>query len=126
MEKNTKKKRIADFKIPSIDSSKWAIIETLKMIFTKNSPKDAESLVESFSKKYEILLQEYEQEDKTDLARFYRLIMEFKPALASILKPGKEFDDMCDIAVQQFNVVLNRIRRQLIFKHILINQTNLL
>jgi len=111
MEKNIKN-RIVDFKI-EVDTTKWAIIETLKMIFMKNSPKDAESLVESFSKKYEILLQEHEQEDKTDLSRYYRLIMEFKPALASIMKPEKEFDDMCDIAVNQFNVVLNRIRRQI-------------
>ncbi|GAG76929.1 unnamed protein product, partial [marine sediment metagenome] len=111
MEKDIKK-RIVDFVI-KVDSTKWAIIETLKMIFMKNSPKDAESLVESFSNKYEILLQEHEQEDKTDLSRYYRLIMEFKPALASIMKPGKEFDDICDIAVNQFNVVLNRIRRQI-------------
>jgi len=112
MEKNNKKKRIADFKI-KVDTTKWGIIEVLKMIFMKDSPKDAESLVESFTKKYENLLQEHEQEDKTDLSRYYRLIMEFKPALASIVKPGKKFDDMCDIAVNQFNVALNRIRRQI-------------
>lgn len=111
MEKN-KNKKIVDFKI-KVDTTKWAIIETLKMIFMKNSPKEAESLVETFSKKYEILLQEHEQEDKTDLSRYYRIVMEFKPALASIMKPGKEFDDMCDIAINQFNVVLNRIRRQI-------------
>ncbi|GAG76924.1 unnamed protein product, partial [marine sediment metagenome] len=42
MEKDIKK-RIVDFVI-KVDSTKWAIIETLKMIFMKNSPKDAESL----------------------------------------------------------------------------------
>ena len=109
---NNNKKRIEDFKV-KIDASKWAIIETLKMIFMKNSPKDAESLVESFTKKYEILLQEHEQEDKTDISRYYRLIMEFKPALASIVKPGKEFDNICDLAINQFNVPLNRIRREI-------------
>lgn len=109
---NNKKKRIADFKIP-IDTSKWGIIQVLKIILMKTSPKDAESLMESFAKKYEILLQEHEQEDKTDLSRYYRLITEFKPALAYILKPGKKFDGMCDMAVNQFNVALNRIRRQI-------------
>ena len=109
---NSKKKRIEGFKV-KIDASKWAIIETLKMIFMKNSPKDAESLVESFTKKYEILLQEHEQEDKTDISRYYRLIMEFKPALAFIVKPGKEFDNICDMAINQFNVPLNRIRREI-------------
>ncbi len=99
MEEKNKKNRIEDFKIPSIDSSKWAIIQVLEIFLMKTSPKDAENLVESFAKKYEILLQENELENKMDLARFYRLITEFKPALASILKPGKEFDDMCDIAV---------------------------
>jgi ethanolamine utilization protein EutA len=47
------------------------------------------------------------------LARLYRLIIEFKPTLATILKPGKEFDSMCDIISQQFNVTLDRIRRQI-------------
>jgi len=112
MEEKNKNKRIVDFKI-KVDATKWGIIQTLKMIFMKNSPKDAENLGESFSKKYEDLLQEHEKEDKTDLSRYYRLIIEFKPALASVINPGKEFDEICDIAVNQFNVPLNRIRRQI-------------
>ncbi len=106
-------KRIAEFKIPSIDSLKWGIIQTIKVYLMKISPNEAETLVETFTKKYESLLQAHDQEYKTDLSRFYRLVMEFKPALASVMQPGKEFDEICDIAVMQFNVTLDRIRRQI-------------
>ncbi|MHA1884721.1 MAG: ethanolamine ammonia-lyase reactivating factor EutA, partial [Promethearchaeota archaeon] len=106
-------KRIADFKIPTLESSKWGTIQTVNVYLMKTSPEDAENLAEAFTKKYESLLHAHEQEDKTDLSRYYRLVMEFKPALASIMQPGKEFDEICDIVVSQFNVTLKRIRRQI-------------
>ena len=35
-----------------------------------------------------------------------------KPALNTILKPGKEYDELCDAMVSNFNVTLDRVRRQ--------------
>ncbi len=101
-----------DFNI-NVDSSKLAIINTLKMVLMKLDLKDANRMVESFSKKYENLLSQHNNEDKTDLSRYYRLITTFKPALAMILKPGELYDEICDIVVKQFNIVLNRIRNQI-------------
>ena len=67
---------------------------------------------DEFLQQYEKLLQEHENEDIYDLHRYYRLITEFKPALSTILKPGKVFDMCCDSVIPTFNVPLDRIRKQ--------------
>jgi ethanolamine utilization protein EutA len=36
----------------------------------------------------------------------------YKPALNTILNPGKEYDEICDMMISSFNVVLDRVRRQ--------------
>lgn len=95
-----------------VDSQKMAILFTLERVLNVNHPDDYEELREKFSNNYDALLQAHAEEDTTDLARFYRLIMSFKPALSSILKPGQEFDEICNYAIQAFNVVLNRVRGQ--------------
>ena len=102
---------IKDIEI-NIDSHKWAIVYYIKTILASNANPNAESLGDQFLQKYEKLLQEHENEDVYDLLRYYRLITEFKPALSTILKPGKEFDMCCDAVMQPFNVPLNRIRSQ--------------
>ena len=106
-----KKNRIQDIEI-NIDSQKLAIVYYIKMILASNTNPNAESLADQFLHQYEKLLQEHENEDVYDLLRYYRLITEFKPALSTILKPGKEFDMCCDAVIPPFNVPLNRIRSQ--------------
>ena len=88
----------------NIDSHKLAIVYYIKMILASNANPNAESLGDQFLQQYEKLLQEHENEDFYDLLRYYRLITEFKPALSTILKPGKEFDMCCDAVIQPFNV----------------------
>ena len=103
--------KISEIEI-NIDSSLWALIGMTKYSLTQMQYPDVDKLIDTFTQQYKDLLQEHEQEDHTDLARYYRLISAFKPALASILKLGPEYDQLCDIAISQFNVVLDRIRRE--------------
>lgn len=104
--------KIEDIQI-NIDSQKQAQGYYVKVILETNGNPEAESLGEKFMQQYEKLLKEHEEEDIYDLHRFYRLITEFKPALLTILKPGKEFDMICDMAVKSFNGPLDRIRKQI-------------
>lgn len=105
-------KIIANFKI-NRDSYKLGNIKYIELFLTKINPENVENPLEIFEKRWDELLDEHELEDTTDIARFYRLITTFKPALSSILEPGLTFDSICDMAVESFNGVLNRIRRQI-------------
>lgn len=106
-----KKIRIQDIEI-NVDSQKGAMVYYIKTILASNGNPNAERLGDEFLQQYEKLLQEHENEDIYDLLRYYRLITEFKPALSTILKPGKEFDMCCDAVIPIFNVPLDRIRTQ--------------
>jgi len=106
-----KKIRIQDIEI-NVDSQMSAVGYYIKRILTVNANPNAESLGDEFLHQYKKLLQVHEDEDIYDLLRYYRLITEFKPALSTILKPGKEFDMCCDAVIQPFNVPLDRIRSQ--------------
>jgi ethanolamine utilization protein EutA len=111
VKKMGKKIGIQDIEI-NVDSQKWAQVYYIKAILEANANPNAESLADEFMQQYERLLKEHENEDIYDLYRYYRLITEFKPALSTILKPGKDFDMICDTAVVNFNVPLDRIRKQ--------------
>jgi ethanolamine utilization protein EutA len=104
--------RIANIEI-NMESHKSSLEHYLKFILEKNQHEDIDDLIDIFLKKHEELISKHEKEDKTDLSRFYRHVMMFKPALNTILKPGKECDEICDIMVSAFNVVLDRVRRQI-------------
>ncbi len=107
-----KKIKIEDIEI-NADSYVLAQVYYIKRILEANTNPNAESLGDKFMQQYEKLLKEHENEDIYDLYRYYRLITEFKPALSTILKSGKKFDMICDTAVVNFNVPLERIRRQI-------------
>ncbi len=103
--------RIASIEI-NIESQKSSLEYYLKFMLEKNGHQDSEELVKKFNEEHEKLLKKHEKEDFTGLSRFYRHVMMFKPALDAILKPGKEYDELCDVMVSNFNVVLDRVRRQ--------------
>jgi ethanolamine utilization protein EutA len=107
-----KQQIITNFEI-NIEASKESAIGFVKVYLQKIMPSEAESLSNNFTQIYEKALLQHEKEDQNDLARFYHLIIEFKPALTAILKPGKEFDNICDYIAQQFNLTLDRVRRQI-------------
>ncbi|MHA1670267.1 MAG: ethanolamine ammonia-lyase reactivating factor EutA [Promethearchaeota archaeon] len=106
-----KKIKIQDIEMPT-DSMMWSMAFYIKTILTKNGNANAEALSDKFMEEYKRLVQEHENEDVYDLLRYYRLITEFKPALSTILKPGKEFDMCCDIVISSFNTPLDRVRKQ--------------
>ncbi|MHA2288100.1 MAG: ethanolamine ammonia-lyase reactivating factor EutA [Promethearchaeota archaeon] len=105
------KERIANIEI-NAESQKMALEYYLKFILEKNTHQDSEDLLNEFMREHEKLVKKHENEDTTDLSRFYRHIMAVKPALNTILKPGKEHDEICDIMVLNFNVILDRVRKQ--------------
>lgn len=103
--------RIANIDI-NMESQKNSLKYYIKFILEKNGHQNAEELVNKFINEHNKLTSKHEKEDLTALSRFYRHIMMFKPALNTILKPGKEYDEFCDAMVMTFNVVLDRVRRQ--------------
>ena len=80
--------RIANIDI-SLESQKTSLEYFIKFILEKNHHQDSDDLADRFMKEHEILIKKHEKEDTTDLSRFYRHVMMFKPALNTILKPGK-------------------------------------
>jgi len=106
-----KNERIANIEI-NMETQKSALEFFIKYILEKNVYQDSKELVNKFMQEHEKLIKNHEKEDITELSRFYRHIMMFKPALNTILKAGKEYDDLCDTMVTTFNVVLDRVRRQ--------------
>ena len=101
-----------DIKI-NVESVKSSTVWIVNVFFKKYHKADAPDMMASFSPKYDSLLQQHEQEDVTDLSRLYRLISEFKPALASVIQPGMEFDGMCGAMVDMFDVTLAGVKRRL-------------
>ncbi|MHA2009269.1 MAG: ethanolamine ammonia-lyase reactivating factor EutA [Promethearchaeota archaeon] len=106
-----KNERIANIEI-NMDSQKNTLEFFIKYILENMGHRDSEVLGNNFMQEHQTLLNKYEGEDKTDLSRYYRHIMMVKPALNTILKPGKEYDELCDAMVANFNIVLDRVRKQ--------------
>ncbi|MFW9989215.1 MAG: ethanolamine ammonia-lyase reactivating factor EutA [Candidatus Odinarchaeota archaeon] len=109
--------RIANIEI-MMEYQKDVLKYFVKFILEKNGRQDSEELTNKFMQKHEELLKTNEKEDITELSRYYRHIMMVKPALNMILKPGKEYDQICDALVSNFNVTLDRIRHQVNDKNI--------
>ena len=106
-----KDERIANIEI-NMESQKSTLGYFVKYILEKNGHQDSEELGNKFLQEHEKFINEHEKEDITELSRFYRHIMMFKPALNTILKAGKEYDELCDAMVANFNVTLDRVRKQ--------------
>jgi len=106
-----KNERIANIET-NMESQKNTLGFFIKLVLEKNAYQDSEELVDKFMQEHEKLIKEHEKEDITELSLFYRHIMMVKPALNTILDPGKEYDEICDALVNNFNVTLDRIRRQ--------------
>jgi len=102
--------RIANIEI-NVESQKGAMGYYLYLILDNNGYQDIEA--ERFFLELDKLRSKHEKEDTTDLARFYRLITMVKPALKTILKVGKVYDEVCNAMVGGFNIVLNRVRNQI-------------
>ena len=106
-----KEERIAKIEV-FMESQKNTLEFYVKFVLENKGHQDSEELGIKFMQEHEKLLKTYEKEDITELSRYYRHIMMVKPALNMILKPGREYDELCDSLVPTFNVTLDRIRRQ--------------
>lgn len=104
--------RIANIEI-NVVSQKSTMEFYVQSILENNAIENSTELVKQFMQKHMELLKRHENEDKTDLSRFYRHLMMIRPALDTVLKPSKAFDDIMDTMVMTYNVVLDRIRRNL-------------
>ena len=107
-----KNERIANIEV-HMESQKNALEYMVKLVLEKNANQDSEELGQKFMQEHERLIKEHEKEDITELSQYYRLIMMVKPALNTILNPGKEYDGICDSLVFSFNAALDRIRGQI-------------
>jgi len=112
-----KNERIENIEI-NVESQKSAMGYYLYNILENNGYQDTVDLAGKFFLELDKLRNKHEKEDTTDLTRFYRLIMMVKPALNTILKVGKVYDEVCDAIVGGFNIVLNRVRNQINDKNV--------
>ncbi|NHI94890.1 MAG: hypothetical protein EAX96_20545 [Candidatus Lokiarchaeota archaeon] len=110
--KNSVEERIANYNF-QLESLKQTLIYYLKYLLETNDRKDSEDLMKKFNQTYEKLLKEQTREDDNKLTEFYRYLTNLKPALNTILEPGKLYDSICDTWVFNFNIILDRVRRQL-------------
>ncbi|MHA1196679.1 MAG: ethanolamine ammonia-lyase reactivating factor EutA [Promethearchaeota archaeon] len=108
----SKKERFDSFVI-DYKSIVNAINNYLAMYANTKPNMDAEDFVRRFSENYNRLIIKHTKDDKNDLSRFFRVISLFKPALATVLSPGQDFDNLCNIALRSFNVSLDRIHKQI-------------
>ncbi len=106
-----KEERISNIEI-IMESQTNTLEFLLKFILEKKGHQDSEELGNKFMQEHAKLIKTYEKEDLTELSRYYRHIMMVKPALNTILKPGMEYDELCDALVSHFNITLDRIRKQ--------------
>ncbi len=98
--------------IDSVSSMKQNIIGVVKGFFEKNFSEDAASLGDSFERNYEGLLQQQEEEDTSEVTGIRQLIVQFKPALASVLQPCEEFDQLLTMVMWMFKAVWEGAHRR--------------
>ncbi len=95
-----------------IKNMKWTIVGIVNAFLDRYNKEDAEELIETFSKKYDLLIKQHEQEDKNELSQFYRLVSEFRLALESVLETGQIYENLCDRMAEMFDITLAGIQRQ--------------
>ena len=95
-----------------IETQRWYIVGTVHAFLDKYNKENSEELKDIFKNKYNELIKYHEEEDTTDIKRFYRLISEFRHALEVIIEPGQIFDNMCDRMAEMFDLTLAGIQRK--------------
>ena len=94
----------------SLESVKLHIISIVETILTEQFPAKIANLMEEFTSQYEMHIKNYEMEDNSNLLKYYRIISQFKPVLATILDPEINIDEICDLVDMRFDE--NRKERQ--------------
>ncbi len=95
-----------------IEYHKWWIVGTVHAFLDRYNKEEEEELKKKFDTKFNELLKLHEEEDITELLKFYRLISEFRPALETIMESGQIFENVCDRMADMFDITLAGIQRQ--------------
>ncbi|MBN2228633.1 MAG: ethanolamine ammonia-lyase reactivating factor EutA [Candidatus Thorarchaeota archaeon] len=80
--------------LDTVQNLRSYILTVTRGFFEKNFNENAESMSEFFKAAYSRQLEQYESEDSTEVDGIRRLIVSFRPALSSVLKPSLEFDTL--------------------------------
>ena len=96
----------------SVKNMKQSVIGVTKEFFRKNFNEDAFELGESFERTYLDLVQQHEEKDATEVTGIRQLIVQFKPALASVLEPCEEFDELMTMVMWMFKAVWDGANRR--------------
>ncbi|MGY5876542.1 MAG: ethanolamine ammonia-lyase reactivating factor EutA [Candidatus Thorarchaeota archaeon] len=91
---------------------KWRIIEIVNDFLKEHFSEDATNLEEQFTRQYELLLEQYEDNDTLETSRIQHLIKEFKPALGSVLQDKELFDRLVRMVSPVLNASLSRAEGQ--------------
>jgi len=95
-----------------VNRLKWRVIETVSEFFKEHFDENASDLEEQFVQQYDLLLERYETKDTTEITKLQNLIKEFKPALSSVLPPGKDFDRLMWKVSPILNAALSGAEKQ--------------
>ncbi|MHA2358544.1 MAG: ethanolamine ammonia-lyase reactivating factor EutA, partial [Candidatus Heimdallarchaeaceae archaeon] len=95
-----------------IATQKYTIVGIVHAFLDRYNKEEAEELKDKFEKKFEELLQQHEEENKTELLQYYNLISKFRPALETIMEPEQIFENLCDRMAEMFDITLAGIQRQ--------------
>ena len=80
-----------------LESAKLQVISIVRTILSEKYPKILSGLMETFTDRFDTLLKQYETNESSDLLRYYRITTQYEPVLATILDPGKKFDELCNL-----------------------------
>lgn len=84
----------------------------LGKILEKIIPVDYNTELESFISSYENIVSKIIPNATTDYLKLRIHIVQFKPALLTILKPGPEFDKICEWILPSFDAIVGSAKRQ--------------
>jgi ethanolamine utilization protein EutA len=98
--------------IDSVKNMKQSVIGVTKEFFQKNFPEDASTLGMSFERTYLEMVQQHEEIDDSEVAGIRQLIVQFRPALSSVLGPCEEFDELMTMVMYMFKAVWDGANRR--------------
>ena len=96
-----------------IEQNKKNLLFMIDKLLESLFPANFDQLKKDFKLVYETRIDFHQKEDITDYLKLRRLIIEFKPALESILEPGSECEQIIDWMSSTFEVLLGGAKRQL-------------
>lgn len=86
----------------NVKNMKHHVIGIARGFFEKHFSEDAERMSNSFEAAYNAQLENYELKDESEVEGLRKLIVSFRPALSSVLKPSEEFDMLLTMMLFMF------------------------